>query len=241
VKPIIGIACGQEWRGSRQSLYVHKPYTDAIVKTGGVPVLLPIAEVETEALLSIVDGLLLPGGIDVDPRFYNEEPMARLGQVDLDWDANDMRLCREAMYRDIPILGICRGHQLINVAAGGTLYQDIYTEPKTTLKHAQEVNFYNGIHKIAVKSETLLQEIIEKDEVWVNSSHHQAVKDVAPDFEVAGVASDGIIEAIESKKHNFVLGVQWHPEWMYLKDNNMLKLFIAFINSAAQIGRKKVR
>ncbi len=237
MKPVIGIACGQEWLGSRQTLYVHKPYTDAIVTAGGVPVLLPIAEVEAEALLNVVNGLLFPGGIDVDPRFYNEEPIARLGQVDLDWDANDIKLCTKALYNDMPVLGICRGHQLINVAAGGTLYQDIYTEPKTTLKHGQEANFYNPTHKVNVKRDTLLFNLFKKDELWINSSHHQAVKDIAPGFVASAIASDSIIEAIESKKHNFVLGLQWHPEWLSIKDKEMLKPFIGLVEAAKEYRR----
>ncbi len=232
MKPIIGILCGIEWRGNKQTMYVHKLYTDAIASSGGVPLLLPITELDAESYVNAVDGLLFPGGIDVDPAFYREEPISALGSVDLEWDRNDLKICEKAFERDLPILGICRGHQLLNVACGGTLYQDIYTEPKTTLKHGQEANFYNPTHKIKLRSNTLLYEIFGVNELRVNSSHHQAVKDVAPGFIVSATAPDNIIEAIEAKEYTFVLGLQWHPEWMALKDETMLKPFQALCKAA---------
>lgn len=232
MKPIIGILCGVEWRGNKQTMYVHKLYTDAIASSGGVPLLLPITEDDAESYVDIVDGLLFPGGIDIDPSFYREEPLSALGSVDLEWDRNDLKICEKALVKDLPILGICRGHQLLNVACGGTLYQDIYTEPKTTLKHGQEANFYNPTHKIKLRSDTLLYEIFGVNELRVNSSHHQAVKDVAPGFMVSAWASDNIIEAIEAKGYTFVLGLQWHPEWMALKDKMMLKPFQALCKAA---------
>lgn len=239
MKPIIGILCGQKWQGSKQTQYVHKPYTEAIVAALGVPVLLPISDVKTEALLDIVDGLLFPGGIDVDPSFYQEEPIVSLGEVDRQWDQNDISFCKEALKRDMPILGICRGHQLINVASGGSLYQDIYTEPKTSLKHQQEANLYNPSHRISINEGSLLEKIFMENELWVNTSHHQAVKKVAKGFIVSAKTSDNIVEAIESTDHRFVLGLQWHPELMYLQDNKMLKPFIALCEAAKDYRREQ--
>ncbi len=238
MKPIIGILCGQEWRGNKQTLYVHKLYTEAIASSGGIPILLPITDIQAESYISIVQGLVFPGGIDVDPLFYQEEPLTGLGSVDLEWDENDLKFCRKALERDLPILGICRGHQLLNVACGGTLYQDIYTEPKTSLKHGQEGNFYNPTHKIKLRTNTLLYEIFGVSELRVNTSHHQAVKNLAPGFIIAATAQDNIVEAIESKEHTFVLGLQWHPEWMYLKDRVMLKPFQALCKAAALSRRR---
>lgn len=239
LKPIIGIACGQKWQGNRQTLYVHKPYSDAIAKAGGVPVLLPIVEGEDLPLIDIVDGLLLPGGVDVDPRFYNEEPAQRLGTVDLDWDYNDVSLCKKALYVDMPILGICRGHQVLNVALGGILHQDIPTEVQDALKHDQGDNYYNPCHTINVKRDTLLFVVFQTERLEVNSSHHQAVKEPGKSLIVSAFASDHVVEAIESAEHRFVLGLQWHPELMCEKFPEMLNPFLAFCRAAQAFRREK--
>lgn len=239
LKPIIGIACGQKWQGNKQTLYVHKPYSDAIVTSGGIPVLLPIVKSEDLSLLDIVDGLLLPGGLDIDPVFYNEEPSSKLGSVDYDWDLSDLRLCKRALYVNMPILGICRGHQVLNVACGGSLIQDINTEVNNVLKHEQEQDYYNPIHQVIVKKATLAYRVFGTEKLQTNSSHHQAVKDPARGFIISASSSDSVVEAIESTEHSFVLGLQWHPERMYSKFPEMLKPFKAFVSAASLFRRGK--
>jgi putative glutamine amidotransferase len=187
-----------------------------------------------ERILSKLDGLLLSGGYDINPKFYGEEPLEGLEYVDADRDCTEMELTRFALEMNIPILGICRGIQILNVVGGGTLYQDLPSQKSSCLKHRQEADMQVTTHRVSIDRSSLLYEILKKDEIWVNSSHHQAVKDVVPGYRVSAVAKDGIIESIEDTSRKFVLAVQWHPEGTWEIDEDSQQLFRAFVEAATR-------
>jgi putative glutamine amidotransferase len=212
--PVIGITCStlvlQGMRGvSRFALSNY--YVRCVTEAGGLPLLLPNVAPETAAAyLARVDGLVFSGGLDVDPIFFGEEPLPDLGQVDQVRDAFELELIKGAKEAGIPVLAICRGIQVMNVAFGGNLLQDVPSQVTGALKHEQ-----SAIRKDAVSHSlegTHLHEIAGSDRTRVNSFHHQAVDRVAEGFKVSARTLDGVIEGIEDPEHPFCLGVQWHPE-----------------------------
>jgi putative glutamine amidotransferase len=212
-KPIIGIS--STW-GEGSSASAPLTYVESVIRAGGVPVVLPISH-DPEILsrmLDGIDGLIMTGGEDIDPlKWFGEEPIPGQGQIVPERDSFDIALIRMAVERDLPLLGICRGHQLLNVAFGGTLYQDIPSQVKGSLvKHRQQAPRYYGTHTINIEKGSLLHKQIGLEKVAVNSYHHQAVKDIAPGFKVTARSADGIIEAIEKIGSKRVFGVQFHPE-----------------------------
>lgn len=233
MKPIIGITSSIEKDESTHKVYDHN--VQAIEKAGGIPVCLPnISDEDSiKTIARKIDGLLGSGGYDVDPLLYGEEPHQKLGIVTPRRDQFELALYKEMLQLNKPILGICRGMQMLNIAAGGSLYQDIYAQKEEDLlKHSQEAPTYYGTHFVTIEESSLLFEIVQQKKLKVNSSHHQAVKDVPTPFKVSGKATDGIIEAIESANHSFVLGVQWHPENMVEKgDQPSAFIFEAFIEA----------
>ena len=205
-------------------------YIRSVLAAGGTPLIIPPYE-ERDALLSTlerIDGLLLTGGGDINPLFLGEEPVKNLSSINHRRDRQELILTRLAANRQIPILGICRGIQIMTAALGGKLYQDIHSQHSAPcIKHSQELDRSYPSHTVEVAQESLLSHIFEgKERLSVNSFHHQAVKEAAPGFKVCARASDGIIEAIESTEYKSMLGVQWHPECMILcGDESMLPLF----------------
>lgn len=208
-------------------------YIRSVVNVGAVPVVLPVVENETviEAQLKGIDLLILSGGEDVSPYLYNSEMLAGCGDPLFHRDIYDIKLFKIAIKLGIPVLGICRGAQVANVALGGTLYQDLQYIENATLKHDNNTNQRLLSHKISIIPNSFLDSIYG-DELWVNSFHHQAVDILADGLKVSANSTDGIIEAFEGKKNNtLILGVQWHPEMMAsIKDVKMLKLFNYFVN-----------
>ena len=199
--------------------YVNKDYVDAVIRAGGVPLIIPFS-VDKEVIISqaqLIDGLILSGGHDINPYNYGQEPSQKIGEIFPE--------------RDIPILGICRGFQLINVAAGGTLYQDLSLIPGNILKHNQVSNPTLKTHKIEIKENSFISSIFGK-ETMVNSFHHQAIDKVADDFIVVARASDGVVEAIEHKTYKFLVAVQWHPEMLAVNCEKARVLFSKFVEEA---------
>lgn len=231
---VIGITCGHDHAESGR-FYVNEPYVRAVEAAGGVPILLPpvarLTEAGAAALLGRIDGLLLPGGYDLDPVHYGEEPLPGQGRIEPLCDALELALVRRALRERLPILGICRGSQALNVAAGGTLYQDIASQRPAGLLHRQAAPVWYPTHRVQVEPGTRLAALMEGIE-RVNTFHHQAVRDVAPGFRVAARASDGLIEAIEAEGEGFALGVQWHPEGMYERDPRYGRVFAALVEAA---------
>lgn len=175
------------------------------------------------------DGLLLPGGGDMDPKFYGQERIPACGEPNLLRDAAEPLLLRAFLAADKPVLGICRGIQVMNAVLGGDLYQDI-----KPFEHLPHNDHWAKVHTVTVRRGTLLSRILGQDTVLVNSQHHQAVDRVAPGFTLAALSEDGIVEAIEKPDARFCLGVQWHPEWLSDADPAMQGLFDAFANACSK-------
>ncbi|KXH87077.1 gamma-glutamyl-gamma-aminobutyrate hydrolase family protein [Sporosarcina sp. HYO08] len=229
MKPVIGITTDVKDDG-RQIL--KSEYVQAIIRAGGLPFIVPVGVEENAAQIAgMLDGLLLSGGHDINPLLFHEEPHRALGGVSPERDASELVLAKEMAKLDKPILGICRGLQVINVAFGGTLLQDIYKQSTGELiQHIQQAPNDHATHFVQLTQGSLLETIAGKEKIVVNSFHHQALKDAAPGFRVTGVASDGIIEVLESENHRFILGVQWHPEQLLKKDDAVsLRIFEKFI------------
>lgn len=230
MRPLIGISTVMT---EKKTLTVHEVNFKRIIEAGGVPLMLPnTLDEETIAIYAeTLDGLLLTGGPDLDPLLYDEEPLKELGGITPDRDFFEIKLT-EAMYeRDKPIFGICRGSQVLNVALGGTLYQDIYVQhEQKLLKHGQDAPREYPTHFIEIEKDSKLFEIVKQEKLRVNSYHHQSVKDAGKNIYISSRASDTVVESIECKEHPFALGVQWHPE--YIKDEPSKALFAAFIEAA---------
>jgi putative glutamine amidotransferase len=218
-------------------LTMNRVYTDCIEKAGGIllAVARPKDDVSLDGIIALADGLLLMGGHDIDPSFYGEENRD-CKNVDAERDQLEFALLKRAVAKGIPVLGICRGFQLINVGFGGTLYQDVQKELPGALSH--DCHYLDGVlalrghlcHDMHLVSDSHLVRILGNEEFQVNSLHHQGIKKVAEGFRAVGQSSDGLTEAIESTAHPFVIGVEWHPEES--GDEGSQKLFRAFIEAA---------
>lgn len=216
---------------------IAETYVQSVLQAGGAPVLIPVIT-DIEALTAIVsglDGLLMSGGGDINPLYVSEEPIPQLQDVDTFRDEFDLILLRLATNRQLPVMGICRGHQIINVAFGGSVYQDIYSQHEGKLiKHSQTLSREYASHSVRITDPaSRLSEILKKKpEVLVNSFHHQAVKEIAPEFRETAVAPDGINEAMEHPEKE-IFSVQWHPEAMASNgDEVMQELFKHHVESA---------
>jgi putative glutamine amidotransferase len=213
-------------------------YVRAVETAGGLPlVLAPGDPGDAPALaadyLDRVDALVLSGGADIDPALYGEPPHARIGPVFPERDAFEVALCREALRRDMPILAICRGHQLLNVATGGTLFQDIASQVEAAAMHDPDQERWERCHDVEVLAGTRMREILGQERVAVNSFHHQAVKELGRGLVLAARGcDDGVIEGMEMPDRKFVLGVQWHPESFWDRPQGFQPLFQALVNAA---------
>ena len=246
-RPLIAVTCstryGQPWgEYSKQHRldYVPEEYTRALEEAGGLPLCLPVLEKpETvAAILERVDGLLLTGGPDINPRLYGQEPKPGLGEIDQALDLTELAAAKASVGTGLPILGICRGIQILAAALGGGLIQDIPTETGNTQSHDMGADKSTLFHKVAVEPKTLLHNILGTQELWVNSKHHQAVATPPPGFRVAARSSDGLVEAMEKEGHPFLLGVQWHPEGTFDKDEPSRKIFKALVAAAGSRAGK---
>jgi putative glutamine amidotransferase len=246
--PIIGISCGtfhdKAW--CPPSFGHRKPYIDAIVHVGGAPLLIPPIQDEKvlRTIYERIDGLLLAGGGDIAPNYYAEEPHEHLGPIDLLRDQAEMPLARWAFDEGKPILGICRGLQVLNVALGGSLYQDIPSQLETVLEHdssyTQEDWTYMA-HALNLDPDSKLADILGLQSMMTNSLHHQSIKELAPGLQVVAWAPDGVIEAIEGLNGHFVMGVQCHPEALQERaDPRWQSLFAAFVASCAAYQQQQM-
>lgn len=232
--PLIGVSANLE----NEISTVKNDYTNSIIAGGGIPVILPVHTdlAILEEMFSSLDGLLLTGGGDINPLFYQEEPLPALGNLSALRDQYDLMLLKMAYDRQLPIFGICRGHQVINVFFGGTLYQDIYSQINSPLlKHQQTAEGNQGTHYVEVAPGSKLKEILGQDKILVNTFHHESNKDIAPGFRNTALSSDGILEASEpvSDTGPQILSVQWHPERMAAaNDPAMVNLFQYFVGQA---------
>lgn len=240
VRPIIAISCSHPGGASSSA---GRTYTESVLKAGGLPILIPVME-DTEAIekiLSLADGLILTGGGDIHPACFNEDPIPELGEIDDVRDVYDLALTRLAAERQIPMLGICRGEQVINVAFGGTLYQDIPVQyGGMTVNHRQDLSSRYPTHFITLLPQSMIAEVTGETELFTNTHHHQAVKDVAPGFRITAWAFDGIPEAIEAADGRPIWGVQFHPEGQAMYgDTAMTRLFEFLVEQASAYRRQK--
>jgi len=212
-------------------------YVDGVAGAGGAPVVLPPTgdERAAEAVIQSLDGLLLSGGSDLDPGYYCEEPVPELGVTLPERDAFEMALVGFALQRKMPVFGICRGMQVLNVALGGTLYQDLPSQwGHGLLKHRQDTPKWQPAHEVRVSEESHIAEVMGHEVVKVNSYHHQGVKALAEGLVVTGRSSDGVIESVESVdlSERWLLGVQWHAEAMRGAGPQQESLFEAHVSAA---------
>lgn len=244
-KPIIGILANLHHYESGPLPYVdlcglQRDYLYAIERAGGVPMMLPVVEdaATVRQQIAIVDGVVLSGGFDVNPAHYGEEPTALLEEIHPERDAYELMAIKISQDLGKPLLGICRGLQILNVAFGGTLYQDISHAPGERVKHRQKAQRFEPTHSVDVMEGTLLRKIVNTSSLATNSFHHQAIKQLAPGFVVNAQAKDGVIEGIELPGNKFVLAVQWHPEMMASTDPYAKALFSEFVNFVREANDK---
>ena len=217
---------------------VNCDYAEAVSRAGGVPVILPsvCTDEEISFYTELCDGFLISGGMDICPAIYGAMPHPMCGTYDYEVDDSHLRLIKRVLEVNKPLLGICRGMQLINIAAGGTLYQDIPSQYSALSGHQFTYIRHDPVHEVEIEKGSALHGILKADRLYVNSIHHQAVETAGRDVEICARAQDGIIEGI-TLKHKKTIGVQWHPEMLLKKDDKMLCLFESFIAGFKELGR----
>lgn len=232
MKKVIGLV--PLWDEERQSIWMLPGYMKVIEACGGVPLVLPLTAdpEELEECLRLCDGLLLTGGQDVNPVLYGQEPLPQCGELCILRDQMETLLLKRAVERDIPVLGICRGIQLMNAALGGTLYQDLPTQHPSSVSHVMTPPYHQPVHTVEILENTPLAALLGSGTYPVNSYHHQAVRQLAPSAKAMAVSSDGLVEALYLPDRKFIWGVQWHPEFAYEQDENCLRLVQELLNHA---------
>lgn len=234
--PLIGITPSHDPKASALNLRFN--YCNAIRQAGGIPVILPLelSEEEAATVAEKFDGLLLSGGPDIHPFLFGEETLKGCGDVSFLRDSVEIALFHHMYNRRKPVLGICRGAQLMNIALGGDIYQDINSqlqgEPR--IAHIQPFHYSAASHHVSVAEGSLLRRITGSDTIEVNSAHHQAVRNTAPGALVSARSADGLTEALELPGYPFLLGVQWHPEYLYENYAHARSLFQAFVQACPQ-------
>lgn len=228
MNPIIGIvSCG--YMDNRQ--FVSQPYIHAVEESGGIPILLPCTTREDfySRYTGMCDGFLFCGGDDITPWLFGEELLTDNGTTDTRTDLFHLSLMKHVLSVKLPILAVCRGMQILNIAMGGTIYQDIILRTNPSLNHMQISQSREDVsHRVIFSSNSMLYNICG-EYAYTNSYHHQCLKAVSENLRITGITSDGVIESVESAVHPFVIGTQWHPECMYDTSPSMQNLFRCFI------------
>ncbi|MFN2136295.1 MAG: gamma-glutamyl-gamma-aminobutyrate hydrolase family protein [Candidatus Promineifilaceae bacterium] len=237
-RPLIGLTTYRKFsHDSGVPLYgLMRSYVRAVSDAGGIPLLIPLGldDSDLTAVLRRVDALVLPGGGDIDPANYHGSGHEELRGIDQDRDRVEILLAREAVSRYKPFLAICRGHQVLNVALGGTMWEDIASQVPDAIRH----DYYgegartDRPHSVNVRDGSRLRAILQSGEVPVNSLHHQGLRELAPELTISATAPDGLVEGVEIDGHPFALGVQWHPENLTGIDPAMHNLFVALVQAA---------
>jgi len=236
-QPVIGVTTyrNQNPLGFSQCS-LAEAYIQALASAGAIPVLIPLGLTQSalDAIVTRLDGILFSGGGDVEPERYGSLPHIKVDGVDTDRDWIELHLLKNVINNNMPFLGICRGLQVINVALGGSLYEDLFDQRPNTIRH----QFVTGMprdflaHTVQIEPESRLASILQLSETKVNSLHHQGIHRVAPGLKITATAPDGVVEGIELPNYPFGLAVQWHPEWLQTNPA-MQALFRAFVNASA--------
>ena len=217
---------------SEPRLFLGQRYYRAVEQTGAIPLVLPplSSGAAIRRSLELLDGLIISGGgFDIHPSYYGEKPIRELGIVKAERTEFELDITNMGLKKDLPILGICGGEQALNVVLGGSLYQDIAAQLPHAGEHQQGNVKTHGGHRVQIPDGTQLRAILGRSSIEVNTTHHQAVKLLGKGLIVDAVADDGVIEGIESARHRFVLGVQWHPEVLAPRRQDHRRIFGAFI------------
>ena len=239
VAPLVGLPCyaAEVGRTHRPVYGNNQSYIHALLAAGATPLMIPpgLSSAALTALCAHLDGVLLSGGVDIDPALYGEETLAECGRIEPERDALELELTALALRRDMPVLGICRGIQVLNVACGGSLYQDIASQLPGSPEHARSEQPRDFLsHSIRVEPDSRLAGILGATELRVNSLHHQAVKRPADSVRIVAWSSDGLAEGMELPDRRFVLAVQYHPEELAPTDERSRRLFEAFVQACRE-------
>lgn len=227
MKPVIAIP---QMGNSLFRKYMKSKYTRSLERTGASVRWIELDDIETAVMQTLdCDGLLLPGGADINPQMYGEKPNEKCGKPNAIRDVAEPIILQEFLNTNKPVLAICRGIQLLNVYKGGTLIQDI--KDKQKYKHMDFLSRAGSIHPVSIDKKSIIYNILETENINVNSMHHQAINQVGKDLKVTAKSADGYIEAIELKNHPFCIGVQWHPEHMSQRSDEQRKIFTAYVSA----------
>lgn len=241
MRPIIGVTTFLSEKSTYSS--VGRDYIDSVFAAGGLPVNVPILHNETDYnhYVDIIDGILFTGGNDIAPYFYGENPIKEVHSISSIRDKYEFSLFQRAYEKNMPIFGICRGIQLLNVALGGSLYQDINSQCPGSLghypEHTSRDEFY---HSVQISKNSKLHEIFGEEQIYTNSFHHQSVKKLGNNLVATAFSQDGIIEAVESTEERYLVGVQWHPECMTKRHPMFVKLFSQFVQASSDYKQRRV-
>ena len=241
-KPLIGLTLDLEYTKT-YSVFpwyaIRKNYCSSITEYGGIPIPLIYDNKAINEILSIIDGIIITGGaFDIDPNYFKQKKKYESVITKEERTKFELNICERALKKDMPLLGICGGEQLLNVMYGGSLIQDIQMDSKTLINHEQPNPRNETSHKVEIVDKTKLYKIIKQTTINVNSAHHQAVKTIGNGLTVNALATDGIIEGIEDKNKSFCLGVQWHPEFLIEKSD--VKLFKSFLLASKKYKKSKI-
>ncbi|PKM90229.1 MAG: peptidase C26 [Firmicutes bacterium HGW-Firmicutes-12] len=232
---LVGITCG--WRESEAKHLLHEEYVRAVYIAGGIPVLIPTMEPSlVENYYQLFDGLIFSGGDDIDPHYFGEEPLRGLGETTPLRDSFELALAKLALEGNKPVLGICRGIQVLNIAAEGSVHQDL--NDKSNQQHRQKAPRWYPTHHIKVDGDSRLYRILGTNTLRVNSFHHQAINFVGSKLRAVSWSRDGLVEAVEIRDTSrFFIGVQWHPECSHSKDEFSIRLFNSFIEEVSKLKK----
>ncbi|MRH41451.1 gamma-glutamyl-gamma-aminobutyrate hydrolase family protein [Aquibacillus halophilus] len=232
IKPIIGITSSIVTHNNIPSYNLHEKHIRAVVRAGGVPIIIPTGTQElTEVWVNACKGIILSSGEDVDPSSYGSNPSPKIQKTNKNRDLTEIGLVQNAQKQNKPVMGLCRGATMLNVALGGTVIQDIVTNNPNAINHNQKADRSEPTHDVQIDATSRLYQIFRTSNIRVNSMHHQAIGRISSDLRKVAVAPDGSIEAVESidKTSPLLIGVQWHPEEMASVDPIMQRLFDVFI------------
>ena len=233
-KPVIGIC--PLYDEKKESYWMLPGYMKMLEAAGALPLMMPLTldSAVLEYFLTTCDGFIIPGGQDVAPGVYDEEKLECCGVNIPERDEMDACILKEAIRRDKPVLGICRGHQLMNAVLGGSLYQDLPSQFGETVCHRMTPPYDAAAHEVDILPGTPLAELLSMEKLGVNSRHHQAIRDLAPGLKPMAVAADGLVEAVYLPDARFIWGLQWHPEHAWLVSEENRKIVAAFVKAAGE-------